>query len=600
MKNTTNNVQYICIERKAETRLLLKGPFLQFRQTLSETKPCSLQPCAVGVECKNNMVAPYYVCGECPPGFQGNGYKCERKGECQVGFAGDGIQCAVDSDLDGYPDSELSCSEPSCRKDNCVNKPNSGQEDADADGVGDACDNDSDNDGRDNNNDNCPLVANSNQQDSDRDGVGDVCDNCPSVSNPNQLDSDNDGDGDLCDQDADNDGINSDQDNCPNVYNPQQNDIDNDGVGDDCDNCPDRHNPSQEDKDQDFVGDECESPDDADQDGWQDDRDNCPADSNSDQLDTDGDGVGDVCDEDVDGDGVPNDRDNCPLVANTHQQDLDNDGVGDLCKGDRDGDGILDYVDLCPNNSRIYKTDFSRYITVALDPFGSSQADPNWIIQNRGAEILQTLNSDPGLAVGDIAFGGVNFEGTFFIDTSADDDFAGFLFSFQDNGHFYLVTWKSRAQRYWESSPFVASADAGIQLKLVASDTGPGTRLRNSLWHRESVPNEVTVLWTEPTKNGWNHRTAYRWRLLHRPQLGLIRLRIFRTTTLMADSGNIYDSTLKGGRIGVYCFSQERIIWSQLATRCTDDVPETVYNELPPNLKNLTHIDTSDSPVTGF
>lgn len=37
---------------------------------------------------------------------------------------------------------------------------------------------------------------------------------------------------------------------------------------------------------------------------------------------------------------------------------------------------------------------------------------------------------------------------------------------------------------------------------------------------------------------------------------------------MVADSGNIFDSTLKGGRLGVYCFSQEMIIWSDLVYRC--------------------------------
>lgn len=67
--------------------------------------------------------------------------------QCPVGFAGQGQDCAPDSDLDGFPDTELSCSSKYCRKDNCVNRPNSGQEDADGDGIGDACDTDADGDG---------------------------------------------------------------------------------------------------------------------------------------------------------------------------------------------------------------------------------------------------------------------------------------------------------------------------------------------------------------------------------------------------------------------------------------------------------------------
>ena len=84
------------------------------------------------------------------------------------------------------------------------------------------------------------------------------------------------------------------------------------------------------------------------------------------------------------------------------------DGKGDACDDDWDGDGILDRFDVCPDNKKIYKTDFRTYQTVALDPEGESQIDPLWIILDEGAEIYQTLNSDPGLAVGNKYFSSTN------------------------------------------------------------------------------------------------------------------------------------------------------------------------------------------------
>jgi thrombospondin 2/3/4/5 len=96
--------------------------------------------------------------------------------------------------------------------------------------------------------------------------------------------------------------------------------------------------------------------------------------------------------------------------------DENNDGIGDVCEADSGPDKVPNdlYLDNCPNNSQTFSNDFRTYQTVVLDPEGESQIDPNWVIYNKGAEIIQTQNSDPGLAVGYDSFGGVDFVKTLF------------------------------------------------------------------------------------------------------------------------------------------------------------------------------------------
>uniref|UniRef100_A0A8B9KMF8 Thrombospondin 3a n=1 Tax=Astyanax mexicanus TaxID=7994 RepID=A0A8B9KMF8_ASTMX len=329
------------------------------KQECSDVDECVevANACTPNSVCINTIGS--FKCGQCKVGYVGNqtagcyprrscatlsfnpcdsNAHCimERNGEvscaCNVGWAGNGNTCGTDTDIDGYPDRSLPCmdNDKHCKQDNCIYTPNSGQEDADNDGIGDQCDEDADGDGIKNVEDNCRLMSNKDQQNSDTDSFGDACDNCPNVPNIDQKDTDNNGEGDACDNDIDGDGIQNVLDNCPKVPNPMQTDRDGDGVGDACDSCPEMSNPMQSDVDNDLVGDVCDTNQDLDGDGHQDTRDNCPDIPNSSQLDSDNDGIGDDCDNDDDNDGIPDFEtmgglgpDNCRLIPNPNQKDSD-------------------------------------------------------------------------------------------------------------------------------------------------------------------------------------------------------------------------------------------------------------------------------------
>lgn len=55
------------------------------------------------------------------------------------------------------------------------------------------------------------------------------------------------------------------------------------------------------------------------------------------------------------------------------------------------------------------------------------------------------------------------------------------------------------------------------------------------------------------------------------------RVRFYEGPEMVADTGVIIDATMRGGRLGVFCFSQENIIWANLRYRCNGESEGTLF-----------------------
>ena len=178
-----------------------------------------------------------------------------------------------------------------------------------------------------------------------------------------------------------------------------------------------------------------------------------------------------------------------------------------------------------------------------------SQPDASWDLQPGNTAVLQSVNSDASLFLSDFDAAGQEIRGTWRVNPVGDDDFMGFVFGYQDRGHYYLFDWKRGSQ------DFIGHfAEAGMSLKIV--DMPPGTDPgQPDLWPTAGSPN-VTV----PLHNTipWAHSTDYEFVLGFFP--GAIEITVLEGGTVL-ENWTLADSTYTNGLFGFYNYSQGSVLY---------------------------------------
>ena len=211
--------------------------------------------------------------------------------------------------------------------------------------------------------------------------------------------------------------------------------------------------------------------------------------------------------------------------------------------------------------------DLSEWKEVIYHYPANGQGRGAWELSNNDQWAIQKINGDPTILVSDIDVTGVTVEGSWLMKGNSDDDLVGFVFGYQDPGHFYLLDWKKATQ----DDGACGLAKQGISIKTVTADySGPESGMLEAsqpfdgkdLWNTEGTEKKVTLLYHEEIE-GWAFEKEYRFILEFNPGAFTVTVMEGEETIF---SKKLKDNTYKNGKLGFYNFSQAPVIYKGFKT----------------------------------
>jgi len=211
--------------------------------------------------------------------------------------------------------------------------------------------------------------------------------------------------------------------------------------------------------------------------------------------------------------------------------------------------------------------DLSGWNEVIYHYPANGQGRGSWELSNNNQWATQKINGDPTILVSDIDISGTTVEGSWLMKGNNDDDLVGFVFGYQDPGHFYLLDWKMQTQ----DDNACGLAEQGISIKTVAADySGPESGVLEAsqpfddedLWNTEGTEGKVTLLHHEETE-GWEFEKEYEFILRFDPGSFTVTIKDGEETIFCE---TLNDTTYQNGKFGFYNFSQAPVVYKGFKT----------------------------------
>jgi hypothetical protein len=180
----------------------------------------------------------------------------------------------------------------------------------------------------------------------------------------------------------------------------------------------------------------------------------------------------------------------------------------------------------------------------------SIQTEASYTFENDGLVAIQTANPMASVYVKNKVLSDVIIRGQISVTSTADDDYFGFVFGWQDEEHFYLLDWKQADQ----NDASCGMAEAGFALKLVSADD-PLVACAD-FWAAVGTDKVSPLSLASDNATGWEDNALYDFELIHRS--GDIRITILQGEETVVDITSD-DATYTDGMFGFYNYSQESV-----------------------------------------